>query len=59
LLAMAGIKQLCRAAYSNTLEEQLDLEAMLMVQAQGTDESKEGIAAFLEKRPADYVKLRK
>ena len=59
LMAMAGIKQLCRAAYSNTLEQQLDLEAELMVLAQGTDESKEGINAFLEKRPADYVKLRK
>lgn len=59
LLAMASIKQLCRAAYSNTLEEQLDLEAVLMVQAQGTDESQEGINAFLEKRPANYVKLRK
>ena len=59
LQAMAGIKQLCRAAYDHTLEQQLDMEAALMVHAQGTEESLEGISAFLEKRPADYVKLRK
>ena len=59
LLAMASIKSLCRAAYDNSLEQQLDLEAQLMVQAQGTPEAKEGITAFLEKRPADYVSLRK
>ena len=42
-----------------SLEEQLDMEAVLMVQAQGTNEAEEGIGAFLEKRSPDYVKLRK
>ena len=59
LMAMGSIKQLCRAAYSQTLEAQLDMEAELMVRAQGMDEALEGITAFLEKRPADYVKIRK
>lgn len=59
LMAMGSIKQLCRAAYSQTLEAQLDMEAELMVRAQGGDEALEGITAFLEKRPADYVKIRK
>lgn len=57
-LAMAGIKALCRAAYANTLAQQLDAEAQCMVRAQGTEESREGIGAFLEKRPPDYTKLR-
>ena len=59
LAAMGSIKSLCRAAYDNSLEEQLDMEAVLMVQAQGTNEAEEGIGAFLEKRSPDYVKLRK
>ncbi|WP_021027909.1 enoyl-CoA hydratase-related protein, partial [Comamonas sp. B-9] len=59
LQAMASIKSLCRAAYDNSLEAQLDMEAELMVQAQATPESAEGIAAFLEKRPANYLALRR
>ena len=58
-LAMARIKQLCRVAPSNTLEQQLELEAQFMVHSQETEESREGIGAFLEKRSPDYAKLRK
>jgi 1,4-dihydroxy-2-naphthoyl-CoA synthase len=29
-----------------------------MVRSQGSEESREGIAAFLEKRSADFTKLR-
>ena len=29
-----------------------------MVQSQATEESREGIGAFLEKRPADFARLR-
>jgi len=58
LQAMAHIKDLCRQAPRNTLEQQLDAEAQYMVAAQVTEESREGMAAFLEKRPANYVKLR-
>ncbi|MEG1770889.1 MAG: enoyl-CoA hydratase [Comamonas sp.] len=56
--AMANIKALCHAAYDNTLEQQLEQEAQFMVHAQASEESREGMAAFLEKRPADYTQLR-
>lgn len=56
--AMARIKTLCREAVSNTLDAQLDREAEFMVEAQGTDESAEGIGAFLGKRTPDYAALR-
>ena len=49
-LAMARIKDLCRQAPHSTLEQQLELEAQYMVQSQETQESREGIGAFLEKR---------
>ena len=53
-LAMARIKTLCRNAYANTLQQQLEQEAQCMVQSQETEESREGIAAFLEKRAANF-----
>jgi enoyl-CoA hydratase/carnithine racemase len=56
--AMADIKTLCRQAQYNSLEQQLELEAQFMVKAQGSEESREGISAFLEKRVPDYNKLR-
>ena len=56
--ATALIKDLCRQAPRNTLEQQLELEAQHMVRSQGNEESREGIAAFLEKRSADFSKLR-
>lgn len=58
LQATARIKQLCRAAPRNTLEQQLELEAHNMVLSQVTEESREGIGAFLDKRAADFRKLR-
>ena len=57
--AMARIKDLCRQAPRNTLEQQLELEAQYMVRSQETNESLEGIGAFLDKRSPDYVKLRR
>ena len=57
-VAMGRIKALCRSAYTQPLDDQLELEAQLMVQSQATEESREGIGAFLEKRPADFVRLR-
>ncbi|MBG6077744.1 oxepin-CoA hydrolase, alternative type [Polaromonas sp. CG_9.11] len=59
LNASARIKSLCRQAHRATLEEQLDLEAAYMVQAQTDAEAAEGIAAFLAKRPADFLSLRR
>lgn len=57
--AMARIKDLCRHAHRDGLEEQLEREATHMVLAQESDESLEGIGAFLDKRPTDFVKLRR
>lgn len=56
--AMARIKDLCRHAHRDGLAAQLEREASHMVLAQASAESLEGIGAFLDKRPADYVKLR-
>lgn len=53
-LAMARIKDLCRQAPRNTLEAQLELEAQYMVQSQESEEAREGIGAFLEKRSAQF-----
>ncbi len=56
--AMSRIKNLCRHAMRNSLEDQLELEAQCMVEAMGCDESMEGINAFLNKRQPNYTQLR-
>ncbi|RYF23229.1 MAG: enoyl-CoA hydratase [Comamonadaceae bacterium] len=56
--AMARIKHLCRAAPQASLQEQLENEARLMVLSQATEESREGIGAFLDKRAPDFARLR-
>ena len=58
-LAIARIKHLCRMAPRNTLEQQLELEALYMPLSQETEESREGINAFLQKRAPDFARLRK
>src|SRR5690606_11467764 len=57
-LAMARIKHLCRVAHHHSLEQQLELEALYMPLSQETEESREGIAAFLAKRAPDFARLR-
>jgi len=42
----------------NSLEDQLELEAQSMVEAMASDESLEGINAFLNKRAPNYTQLR-
>jgi enoyl-CoA hydratase/carnithine racemase len=56
--ALASAKKLIQQAGENDLNDQLDAEAKSMAQAQGNAESGEGIAAFLEKRRADFTKFR-
>lgn len=56
--AITKIKKLCQSSYANSVDVQLDLEADFMVDSQVSEESKEGIAAFLEKRIPDFFKLR-
>jgi enoyl-CoA hydratase/carnithine racemase len=58
LQAMSRIKGLCRHAMRNSLDDQLELEAQFMVEAMASDESLEGIHAFLSKRQPDYTQLR-
>ncbi len=48
------IKQVMRRSYDNSLPDQLALEASLQGQAGRTRDFKEGVMAFLEKRPAKY-----
>ncbi|MBN3763521.1 enoyl-CoA hydratase [Burkholderia sp. Ac-20365] len=57
--AIGRIKRLCRQAGDNSLEAQLDLEADFMAESLGDDESAEGIAAFFDKRAADFAALRR
>ncbi len=52
--AYALTKQAIHAATRNTLEEQLALERVLQREAGRSDDYKEGVSAFLEKRPANY-----
>lgn len=56
--AYALTKKAIHAASTNSLEEQLELERVLQREAGKSDDYKEGVAAFLQKRPADYRKLR-
>jgi 2-(1,2-epoxy-1,2-dihydrophenyl)acetyl-CoA isomerase len=53
--ALALIKQALNASFANTLDEQLDLERALQMKAAATDDFREGVAAFLEKRPANFT----
>ena len=52
--AFKRIKEVMRASFGNGLEEQLALEGKLQGQCGQTRDFKEGVVAFLEKRPAVY-----
>lgn len=56
--AIAAAKRLIAEARLNPLETQLAREADAIVEALGGAEAAEGIAAFLEKRPADFGSAR-
>ena len=47
-------KRLLNQSMNNTLEEQLMLEAKIQVLAATSNDHKEGIMAFLEKRKANF-----
>jgi 2-(1,2-epoxy-1,2-dihydrophenyl)acetyl-CoA isomerase len=52
--AIGMTKRLFDAAPNNTLEEQLELEAQLQSASTQTEDFREGVAAFLEKREPDF-----
>lgn len=53
-LAYAKVKQAIRASWDNTLADQLDLEGRLQGEAGKSRDFREGVLAFLEKRPARF-----
>ncbi|MGY6705046.1 enoyl-CoA hydratase-related protein [Roseinatronobacter sp.] len=53
-VAYRNIRRALRASLSNTLDAQLALEAQLQAETGKTRDFKEGVLAFLEKRPAGF-----
>ena len=53
-VAYARIKRALGESLSNTLEEQLELEARLQGELGETHDFREGVMAFLEKRRAEF-----
>ena len=56
--AMVRTRALVRRAATRTLEEQLDDEAQLIAESAADPEGREGVRAFVEKRPADFRNAR-
>ena len=53
-LGLAAIKSIVRSSWSRTLDQELDLQRDEMRRLGFTEDYREGVAAFLEKRPATY-----
>jgi len=53
-LGLAAIKQIIRTSWSRSLDEELDLQRDEMRRLGFTHDYREGVAAFLEKRPAKF-----
>ena len=52
--SIALTKRLFDEAGTNTLEQQLELEAELQTEAAATEDFREGVAAFVEKRAVEF-----
>ena len=53
-LGIAAIKRIVRTSWSRTLDDELDLQRDEMRRLGFTQDYREGVAAFLEKRPAKF-----
>ena len=53
-IALSLIRKLYWESPGNSFEEQLDLEQRLQREAGSAEDFKEGVTAFLEKRPAKF-----
>lgn len=53
--ALGGAKRLLHNAWNDTLETQMELEAQTIAARAHTEDGREGIAAFLEKRAAKFT----
>jgi 2-(1,2-epoxy-1,2-dihydrophenyl)acetyl-CoA isomerase len=54
-LGLAAIKEMIRASWQYSLDEELDRQAGAMRRLGFTEDYREGVAAFLEKRPPKFV----
>ena len=54
-LGLAAIKKIIRTSWDRSLDEELDLQRDEMRRLGFTDDYREGVAAFLEKRPANFT----
>jgi 2-(1,2-epoxy-1,2-dihydrophenyl)acetyl-CoA isomerase len=53
--SIGRIKQMLNASFSNNLSQQLDLEHQLQIESGKSNDFKEGVQAFFEKRPPDFT----
>lgn len=52
--ALGMIKELLNASMTNNLEQQLDMESKYQIEAAQTEDYKEGVTAFIEKRRPNF-----
>jgi 2-(1,2-epoxy-1,2-dihydrophenyl)acetyl-CoA isomerase len=53
--ANAGVKQLLAASFDNALETQMELEGRTIAECAGSDDGREGLAAFTERRRPNFA----
>jgi len=54
-LGLAAIKEMIRASWSHTLDQELNHQRDAMRRLGFSDDYREGVAAFLEKRQPNFV----